>query len=37
MEEEFYITEEPKSTMCGATAFGLFIVFLFVTAAIFCN
>ena len=33
MEEEFYIIEESKPTMCGASAFGLFVVCVFVAAA----
>ena len=37
MEEEFYITEEPKPTMCGASAFGMFVLVVFIAAAIFAN
>lgn len=37
MEEEFYTTEQPQSSVCGASMFGMFVIVVICFAAFFAN
>lgn len=37
MEEEFYTTEQPQSSVCGASMFGVFVIAVICLAAFVAN